>query len=201
MDICPFSKQPCGQKKVMHVTELKDGALTELHMCEKCAGQYTGSPKEPEVPAKPSTQPPSVGGFLGFLSLLMLGSVASKKRAEARQQAQAKCPGCGITPEDIVKTGRFGCPQCYDYYRTSIEGLMVKYQDGATKHVGKRPKNFDEAQEKRRLEQEAALDIKDQITNLEAKMANAIKIENYEIAGVLKKKIEELRNKQVTCET
>lgn len=190
MDICPFTKQPCDQKKVTHVTELKDGAFTELHMCEKCAEQYLNNPNFPEAEKK-LPAPPSVGGFLGFLALLMLGSLAAKKRA-ASKQAQAGCPGCGITPDDIVKTGRFGCPKCYDYYRGSIEALLVKYQDGATRHVGKKPGGFDAVQEKRRLEAEAALSVTDQIKALEAKMANAIKIENYEVAGVLKKKIQEL---------
>jgi protein arginine kinase activator len=201
MDICPFTKQPCGQQKVMHVTELKDGVFTELHMCQQCAGQYMNEPHlPPQEPDKPT--PPSVGGLLGLLALMFLGSAAAKKREAARQnqpQPQPKCPGCGSTPDDIIKTGRFGCAQCYEYYKNPIQNLLVRYQGGAIKHVGKRPKGFDEAQEKRRLEQEAALDVEDQIKSLEAKMTNAVKVENYEVAGVLKKKIEELR-KRLTCE-
>lgn len=38
-------------------------------------------------------------------------------------------------------------------------------------------------------------DIEDQIRLLQDKMKKAIEVENYEIAGVLKKKIEELKNK------
>jgi len=196
MDICPFTKQPCGQPKTMHVTELKNGTFTELHMCQKCSDQYMNesTPLQPQEPEPDKPTPPSVGGLLGLLALMFLGSVAAKKRTADRQapQPQAKCPGCGVTPEDIIKTGRFGCPQCYEYYKGPIENLLIRYQGGASKHVGKKPKGFDEAQEKRRLEQEAAMDVKDQIKNLEAKMANAVKVENYEVAGVLKKKIEEL---------
>lgn len=200
MDICPFTKQPCGQPKTMHVTELKDGSFTELHLCQKCADQYMNeSQPPPQEPEKPT--PPSVGGLLGLLALMFLGSAAAKRRAADRQapNQDVKCPGCGCTVDDIVKTGRFGCPQCYEYYKGPIQNLLIRSQAGAVKHVGKKPKGFDEAQEKRRLEQEAALDVQDQIKNLEAKMANAVKVENYEVAGVLKKKIEELRNR-LTCE-
>ena len=55
------------------------------------------------------------------------------------------------------------------------------------------PKKFPEEQKKRRLQEEAALSVQDQIKNLEDKMAKAVKVENYEVAGVLKLKIQELR--------
>jgi len=187
---CPYSKQPCDEKKVLHITELKDGSYTDLHMCEKCAAKYTGGPIESEIKLEPEKLS-GLGGLLGLLSLLMLGTVASKKREAAR--SSTKCPGCGTTPEDIAKTGKFGCVKCYEHYHASIEHILQKCQNGATKHIGKVPKRFPEEQEKRRLVEEAALNIRDQIKNLEDKMAKAVKVENYEVAGVLKLKIQELR--------
>lgn len=190
---CPYSKQPCDDKKVLHVTELNDGSYTELHMCDKCAAKYTGGPVEPEVKPE-SEKPSSLGGLLGLLSLLMLGTVASQKRATAKAASQTtKCPGCGTTPEDISKTGKFGCAKCYEYYQASVEHILQKCQNGATKHVGKVPNKFPEEQKKRRLQEEAAISVQDQIKNLEDKMAKAVKVENYEVAGVLKLKIQELR--------
>jgi len=192
---CPYSKQPCDDKKILHVTELKDGSYTDLHMCEKCAAKYTGGPVEPEVKQEPET-PSSLGGLVGLLSLLMLGTVASQKRATVRNTQATKCPGCGTTPEDISKTGRFGCAKCYEYYQASVEHVLQKCHQGATKHVGKVPKRFTQEQKNRRLEEEAAISVQDQIKSLEAKMTKAIKVENYEVAGVLKLKIQELRQLQ-----
>ena len=59
------------------------------------------------------------------------------------------------------------------------------------------PKNYEEQQKiHRRKEAEllAAADIKDKIKMLQSKMDKAIKLENYEVAGVLKNKIQELKD-------
>lgn len=83
---CPYGKNYCYDKKILHITDITNGVLTELHLCEKCSSKY-----------------------------------------------------------------------CSDF-----------------------------------LEKQAL--IKDKIKNLEAKMKKAISVENYEIAGVLKTKIQELKN-------
>lgn len=202
-DICPFTKLPCVHKKVTHITEVKDGkSQQELHLCQSCTEQYMSNPNFPDKPLVDPIQPPnvpSVGGLLGLLGLLTLGALARQKR-EAQTPPDAKCPGCGITPAEITQTGKFGCPQCYDYYKSAIDNVVVRCQQGATKHVGKIPPNAAAANEKRRLQEEDALDIADQIKALESKMANAIKIENYEVAGVLRDKIAELRTKLPTTD-
>lgn len=187
---CPYSKQPCDDKKILHVTELKDGSYTQLHMCEKCAAKYTGGPIELE----PKPENPSSISLVGLAYLLLtLGIAAVQKRATKTESQTTKCPGCGTTPDDIYKNGKFGCAKCYDYYQASIEHILKKCQNGETKHIGKIPKNFPQEQEKRRLEKEVTQDINDQIKSLENKMAKAIKVENYEVAGVLKLKIQKLR--------
>lgn len=167
---CPHSKQPCDKKKILHITELKDGSYTTFHMCEKCAANY--NPGEAEKPDNL---------ILNILSLL--SDVVTKK--QITQQLIAKCPGCGTTPRDISQTGRFGCVKCYDYYQSSVDHILKKCQNGATKHVGKVPKRI--------IEKEITISIQDQIKSLENKMAKAVKLENYEVAGVLKKKIQELQ--------
>lgn len=177
---CFFSKEPCDSKKVLHVTELKDGSYVQLHMCEKCASKYMDGSIETV------SKPTGLGGLLGLLSLLMSSTVASQKRAKS------KCPSCGATSEDVSKTGKFGCEKCYEHYQSSIDHIIHKCQQGI-KHVGKVPKRFPEEQKKRRLKEEAALDVNEQIKNLKSKMAKAVKVENYEVAGVLKLKIEELQ--------
>ena len=186
MDICPYSKKPCGKQKVLHVTEIeKDGQVIQLDLCQECAAKYKNEPSPQS----------GVGGLLGALSLILLGSVACMASKRQVEKQTSKCPGCGTTPDDVIRTGKFGCCQCYDYYNASIGQVLEKCQDGAQEHVGKVPKKFPEEEEKRRLEKEAAKNINAQILNLESKMANAINVENYEVAQVLKLKIAELRQK------
>lgn len=180
---CPYSKKPCDDKKILHITELNNEGYTEFHMCEKCANQYSGNSINPEIKFLSTLK--DLIGFL-TLSLLMSKTISSQKQPKL---ITSQCPNCGVTPEYISKNGRFGCAKCYEYYQSSVEHLLKKCQEGATEHIGKVPKSFIKKQENK----ESLLEISDQIINLEHKMQKAIMLENYEIAGVLKQKIQELR--------
>ena len=210
MHICPYSKLPCHKHKVFHITELNKGKAVETHLCEECVAKYQGEsssvpekpektekPEIPEIPEIPDS--PLVNGLIGLLSLLTktLADVNEQKEEKTKCPGcgTTKCPGCGTTPEDIMDTAKFGCSQCYDYYSSSIDHVLERCQEGSKKHVGKIPKKFSEQEEKRRIKKDATLDIKAQIKNLETKMANAVKVENYEVAQVLKFKIEVLKQK------
>jgi protein-arginine kinase activator protein McsA len=99
----------------------------------------------------------------------------------------------------MAKTRRFGCASCYEYYEKTFDEyyeetfdkIIKRCQNGATKHVGKSPKNLPHRKE---AELFAAEDLDGKIKMLRSKMEKAIELENYEVAGVLKKRIEELKN-------
>jgi protein arginine kinase activator len=162
MDICPITNQPCNHPKVLHITDIDKGKITELNICPACSFK-----QEEPLPKKL--------GLLELLSFLFSGVPPRPAPLEP------KCFACGTTPTDIAKTGKFGCPECYVFYHNSIGNVVAKCQNGALAHEGKRPKG------------DATNVVKDKIKNLEQKMANAISAENYEVAGVLKQKIQELR--------
>lgn len=188
MDLCPIKKTPCPHAKVIHITELTNGKVTELHLCPNCAGYFTG--ENPVKPKEPEKQPPAIPpGFLSLMQAIMSKPIT----VPAPKSSHPPCPKCGTTTDDIVQTGRFGCSECYSHFEAGAASIIARCQMGATQHVGKVPKNWSEQQQKKREEQEAALDKAERIRNLRMKMAKAIEVENYEVAGVLKKKIEELQ--------
>jgi protein arginine kinase activator len=165
MENCPISGKPCDNARTTQITDLKDGKITTINVCKDCVSQCT-----PEVPAIPPE----------FLSL-MKAILKSPCLAPPTISNHPPCPKCGHTTADIVSTGKFGCPTCYTHFQSGTSSILARCQMGATQHIGKRPKN------------EIALDKEEQIKNLKLKMARAIEVENYEVAGVLKKKIEELQ--------
>lgn len=120
--------------------------------------------------------------LLGILSLLTVVNALKKKDI-------TKCKGCNCTIGDIVKNGRLGCPECYTSHYLSIEHILKRCHDGATQHVGKVPKRVSSQNPK----EEKLAGIRDYIKSLEQKMKNAVEVENYEVAGVLKTKIQELQ--------
>ena len=109
------------------------------------------------------------------------------------QLINEKCLGkkctCGLTLDEFSKTGRLGCAACYETFHEELGPILQSCQGNKLVHIGKKPHNFNEIIEAK----EAKLDIEERIRLFKLKMAKAVEVENYEVAGVLKKKIEELQ--------
>lgn len=108
-----------------------------------------------------------------LMNLFMMKPPDKKKK---NKEPEVLCPQCGLTPEEFQKTGKMGCPECYNYYKEDMPALFKGCQEGATKHIGKQPKNY-----------VPPVDI----VALRIQMKNAIKQEKYEEAAQLKKQIAE----------
>lgn len=182
---CPLTGKPCPNEKILHVATLTDGNVEESHYCEGCYTQYLKQIKQEQYFPEPTTE--KVQDTLEFLN--------QTQEKLAKKSQRKPCPQCGITVEEVGKGGRFGCDHCYVHFAPEIENAATRIH-GATKHVGKIPKKWAEEKEKRLQAQEETKDIDHQIVNLKLKMAKAIEAENYEVAGVLKGKIEELQRKK-----
>ena len=49
-----------------------------------------------------------------------------------------KCPHCGFSQADFKKSGRLGCPECYQTFAEGLAGLLKTMHKG-TRHTGKAP--------------------------------------------------------------
>ena len=88
------------------------------------------------------------------------------------------CTQCGTTFEDYKKTGRLGSPQCYADFRDKLEPLLKKMHR-STRHKGKIPANFGD----------------NNLTFLNDRLEEAIAIEQYEEAAMIRDKIKLLKDK------
>ena len=104
----------------MHLTEIVNGQMKKIDLCEECA-------KEKGV-----TDPQ---GFA--LADLLLGLGASSEMDSAGPELE--CPTCGFTQADFKKTGRLGCSTCYAVFSQPLEGMLKQMHKG-TQHIGKVPK-------------------------------------------------------------
>jgi protein arginine kinase activator len=161
--LCELCKQ--GQATV-HLTEIVNDQMTELHLCETCANQKGAQ----------------VESHFG-LSDLLSGLADFSKTQEPEEAAGAKaCARCGMTYEDFRKVGRLGCADCYPTFKRSL-GSLLKRIHGSPIHVGKSPLRLiktakvaksDLLELKKRLERaiedeafEEAARVRDQIRRLE----------------------------------
>jgi protein arginine kinase activator len=153
----------CKEKPAtVHLTQIVGDKMQKLDLCEECAK------------AKGVNDP---SGFA--LADLMLGLGASQEIEQSAGGVETKCPRCGFSQADFKKSGRLGCPECYQTFAEGLEGLLKTMHKG-TRHAGKVPEVL-------RADREQS----DRLKLLQKKLSKAIEEENFEQAAQLRDEIKQ----------
>jgi len=159
--VCDACKQ---QQATVHLTEIVNDQMTELHLCEACANQKGAQ----------------VESHFG-LSDLLAGLADFGKTAEIEEEVSAKaCPACGMTYNDFRKVGRLGCSECYATFKRSLASLLKRIH-GSPHHLGKSPARLVKPP-KAKLE----------LAELKRQLERAIETEEFEEAARLRDQIREM---------
>jgi protein arginine kinase activator len=158
----PPGCQGCKEPATIHLTQIVNGVMHKVDMCAKC-------------PNAKNVDDPT--GF--SLADQLLGLGASEELNPS--PADVVCPACGFTQEDFKKSGRLGCPVCYETFVEGLAGLLRNMHRG-THHKGKVPARF--------LEEEI---LKAKAHELQEQLARAVREERFEAAAVLRDKLRELQ--------
>ncbi len=153
-----------------HVKTMINGEYAEYRLCPECAHELGYDSMFPDFTA-------DFGGLLGsFLSAAL----------PARSGA-THCKLCGSTMNDIKKTGKVGCSECYDTFFSELMPT-IRNVHGNTEHIGKRPViEYETVEEDKPAKQEDK-----KLESLKAELKQAIEDENFERAAELRDKIKEL---------
>ena len=168
----------------VHLTEIVDDQMTELHLCDECA-------------KKKSVQMEQQFG----LSDLLAGLVDYTKQIGpggpgGKPETALTCPFCGLTYEDFRKIGRLGCSECYGTFSRFL-GPLLKRIHGATQHMGKSPQMFASSKEQAAEDSLPSKAPKDSgIAELKIKLQEAIEQENFEEAARLRDVIKDAERKR-----
>lgn len=158
----------CGENEAtVHLTEIIDDQMAELHLCEGCAKKKSLEMEQ----------------HFGLADLLA-GLADMGKQFEVGQLAGVKCPNCGLTYEDFKKIGRLGCSQCYDTFKESLVPLLKRIH-GSNQHLGRIP-----------VKTGKVVKAKSELQELKVKLQKAIQMEEFEEAAKLRDKIRELEKKR-----
>ncbi len=163
--VCELCKQ--GQATV-HLTEIVNDQMSELHLCEACANQKGAQ----------------VESHFG-LSDLLSGLADYSKAQEPEDVTTKACLTCGMTYEDFRKVGRLGGADCYTTFRRSL-GNLLKRIHGSPIHVGKSPV---------RLIKPAKI-AKSELLELKRKLERAITNEAFEEAAKLRDQVRRLEHQE-----
>jgi len=151
----------------VHLTEIVNEQMTELHLCEACA-QAKSAEKEQQF----------------GLSDLLAGMVQFDKPAVEKEAAALKCPNCKLTYADFKKIGRLGCGECYTTFKKYL-GPLLKRIHGSNMHIGKSPLKIGKFSKK-----------KNDASDLRLKLQKAVEMEAFEEAARIRDQIKELEGKE-----
>jgi protein arginine kinase activator len=160
----PPGCENCKEPATIHLTQIINGVVHKIDLCAKC-------------PNAKNIDDPT--GFSLADQLLGLGA-AEEMKANGDELA---CPKCGFTQNDFKKSGRLGCPVCYETFRQGLEPLLRNMHRG-TSHKGKIPARHQDAKE-----------LRNRLDSLESELKKAIDKEDYEGAASLRDRIRELEIK------
>jgi protein arginine kinase activator len=152
----------CDKEAVVHLTQVINGEMKEIHLCEEHA-------KEQGI---------DIHSPISITDILM-GLGESKQGIE--HQLSPSCPRCGMAREEFRKSGRLGCPDCYNTFMAEL-AAAIKAMHHSSQHVGKIPAR--EGQQTR---------IKSQIARLQKELDAAIAREAYEQAAEIRDRINAAR--------
>ncbi len=149
---------------IVHLTQIVDNAVTQVHLCEKCAAE-----RGIETSATVATHP--------------LDDFMQAAQAQVSQMPgdAARCSYCGTSLRDFRASGRLGCARCYGAFEQSLRDLLRRVH-GSAAHVGRRYAGADEPA----LERDATL------SELRGRLADAVRGEEFELAATLRDQIRTL---------
>ena len=152
----------CQQNQAsVHLTQVVDGAVKKLHLCESCA-------RESGVDLQ---NPVSIADLL-----LGLGQAAGSE-----EKSDKSCPACHMKQSDFRKTGRLGCPLCYEAFSEEL-GPLIRAMHRRDQHVGRIPKG-----------QAVRIRRAAELNRLQKAMDEAVAREDFEEAARLRDQVQRLR--------
>lgn len=159
--VCEACKQ---QQATVHLTEIVNGQMSELHLCEACANQKGAQ----------------VESHFGLADMLVGLADVGKSQDTERETAVRGCANCGMTYDDFRKVGRLGCSECYGTFKRGLS-MLLKRIHGSTHHLGKTPASL--------VKPGTA---KSELAEMKRQLERAIEMEEFEQAARLRDQIRQI---------
>jgi protein arginine kinase activator len=158
--------EKCGATgAVVHLTQIVDNQMSTHHLCERCA-------------AEKGLETAPTASDLPLMDVIAQMAEASPVDTSV---SGSTCAFCGLTWRDFRKTGRLGCPHCWETFGSEIPRLLRRVH-GAAAHAGKiyLPPDPSASEMEKRLE------------GLRRRLEHAVHAEDFERAAELRDQIRSL---------
>ena len=113
----------CDNKATVFCSTIVDDKMQKVNLCKRCAEER-------------GVMDPTSFALADLL--FGLGKQEPMAPTAARTTTADTCPACGLTAEQLRKTGRVGCAKCYEVFSEGL-GSIIKAMHKGQRHVGKAP--------------------------------------------------------------
>ena len=148
-----------------------NGSLTESRLCSRCAEELYGHANNPFINLFKSDFESDL------FNMLSLGKFPPALHPLTERKI---CPMCGLSFAEITKSGKAGCGECYETFKSEFTP-NVKRLHGTANHTGKIPKN-----------RSAKISAKRKIEELRARLSKMVEEQNFEEAAVIRDEINKI---------
>ena len=176
----------CGKNEAnVRYTRIINGEKTEFALCEECAKKVGLDDIDFSMPIN----------FSNFLSDFFEDDELLPSFAKVGVE---KCPKCGLTYNEFVNNGKFGCGECYNAFSDRLDAIL-KNLHGTYKHIGRAPKNIVKEIDIKKVKDEEKKETKkvdekqEKINKLNKDLQKAIKEERYEDAAKIRDEIKKIQ--------
>ncbi len=108
--------QNCGMREATVIVQIvHNNHVRKAALCPACAAGL-----------KPETELDALAAAIAALSTRV-------------RTGTTRCPTCRASFANFKQSGRFGCPNCYEHFRTQVKDLLPRVHAGAYHHRGKTP--------------------------------------------------------------
>ena len=172
--ICEMCKK---NNATVHIREIINGDERAAHYCDKCA-------------VKKEFNLHSFEGHGVAKCVLNISSLCSDPPQREEKSRQLVCPVCNLTSDEFHKTGRLGCPSCYEVFDRLLLEVLPEMHAGCV-HKGKKPGclsgkiTMGDCSDQDYCPSETNNSV-DALVLLQHKLKRAIALEDFELADVLK---------------
>ena len=157
----------CGQNEAtIHLTEILNNQMVEIHLCETCAEQK-GT------------------GFKAHFDFNKLLASLGEFGAEFKPERVSKvvCNGCGMSYEEFGRTGHLGCANCYQAFEKLLIPLIKRVQRDV-RHHGKTPSKVP-------ADMKQAIELRE----LQDRLKKSVQAETFEEAARIRDQIQQLETR------
>lgn len=157
--------EECKQNEASYtISVMVGGEITTRHLCGDCMAKMN--------------MDIASGNIKRLLSTIL--SAITGDTAPVAAAEQVVCPRCQTTLAEFTRTGRLGCPKCYEAFHEQLQPMLLQIH-GRVQHAGRRPVSTADGQRKRSVTEQ-----------LQRQMEQAVALEDFETAAKLRDQIRAL---------